>query len=157
MPRIKSVTNVVYTREAKVTSKEYLLQIKEQNKNIRKQKEYIQRLKDSLGIAGISYDEDRVQKSSDFDKFAKIFGQIDEEEKTLALMKDRFVHTRVKIINQIHQLDNEKHKDVLNLVYVDEKSLKKVAYEMSFSYDYVKELHIAALQAFEEKFLPQPA
>jgi DNA-directed RNA polymerase specialized sigma subunit len=140
-----------------VTAKEYLLQIKEQNNHIRKQQEYIQRLKDSLGIAGISYDKERVQTSHEPDSFAKIICQIDEEEQVLDKMKTRLVNIRVKIINEIHQLGNEKHQDVLNHVYVDEMSLKKTASAMHFSYDYVKELHIAALNEFEEKFLPQSA
>ena len=140
-----------------MTAKEYLLQIKEQKQNIRKQQEYIQRLKDSLTIAGISYDKERVQSSPDPDKFAKIFGQIDEEEQRLADMQTRFVNTRVKIINQIHELKDDRYDRLLNLVYVDDKSLKKAAHEMSFSYDYVRELHLAALQVFEDKFPPQPA
>lgn len=141
----------------KLTAKEYLLQIKEQKQNIRKQEEYIQRLRDSLTIAGISYDKERIQSSPDPDKFAKIFGQIDEEEKRLEDMKTRFVNTRVKIINQIHELDDIKHQDVLYQVYVDDKTLKKASFAMSFSYDYVKELHLAALQAFDQKFPPQSA
>lgn len=140
-----------------MTAKEYLLQIKEQKQNIRKQEEYIQRLRDSLTIAGISYDKERIQSSPDPDKFAKIFGQIDEEEKRLEDMKTRFVNTRVKIINQIHELDDIKHQDVLYQVYVDDKTLKKASFAMSFSYDYVKELHLAALQAFDQKFPPQSA
>lgn len=138
-----------------MTAKEYLLQIKEQKQNIRKQEEYIQRLRDSLTIAGISYDKERIQSSSDPDKFAKIFGQIDEEEQRLEDMKTRFVNTRVKIINQIHELDDIKHQDVLYQVYVDDKTLKKASFAMSFSYEYVKELHLAALQAFDQKFPPQ--
>lgn len=99
-----------------MTAKEYLLQIKEQKQNIRKQEEYIQRLRDSLTIAGISYDKERIQSSPDPDKFAKIFGQIDEEEQRLEDMKTRFVNTRVKIINQIHQLAEEKHQNVSYLM-----------------------------------------
>ena len=122
-----------------------------------KQQEYIQRLKDSLGIAGISYDKDRVQSSPDPDKFAKIFAEIDEEEERLAMMKRKLTFIRVKIIKQIHELSDDKHKDVLYYIYVDGKNLKKAAQAMCFSYDYVKEIHIAALQAFEEKFPPQSA
>ena len=122
-----------------------------------KQQEYIQRLKDSLGIAGISYDKDRVQSSPDPDKFAKIFAEIDEEEERLAMMKRKLTFIRVKIIKQIPELSDDKHKDVLYYVYVDGKNLKKAAQAMCFSYDYVKEIHIAALQAFEEKFPPQSA
>ena len=72
-------------------------------------------------------------------------------------MKTRFVNTRVKIINQIHQLAEEKHQNVLYLVYVDDKTLKKASQEMCFSYEYVKELHGAALQAFDLMFPPQSA
>lgn len=140
-----------------MTAKEYLLQIKEQKQNIRKQEEYIQRLRDSLTIAGISYDKERIQSSPDPDKFVKIFGQIDEEEQRLEDMKTGFVNTRVKIINQIHQLAEEKHQNVLYLVYVDDKTLKKASQEMCFSYEYVKELHGAALQAFDLMFPPQSA
>lgn len=140
-----------------MTAKEYLLQIKEQKQNIRKQEEYIQRLRDSLTIVGISYDKERIQSSPDPDKFAKIFGQIDEEEQRLEDMKTRFVNTRVKIINQIHELDDIKHQDVLYQVYVDDKTLKKASFAMLFSYEYVKELHLAALQAFDQKFPPQSA
>lgn len=139
-----------------VTIKEYLLQIKEQNIKVKKQQEYIQRLKDSLDIAGISYEEEKVQSSVEPDKFAKIFSQIEEEEKILDIMKNTLIRTRVKIINQIQQLDNSKHKDILNIVYVDGKNLRKAAQEMKFSYDYIKEIHLSALQAFEEKFPLQP-
>ena len=140
-----------------MTAKEYLLQIKKQKQNIRKQEEYIQRLRDSLTIAGISYDKERIQSCPDPDKFAKIFGQIDEEEQRLEDMKTRLINTRVKIINQIHQLEDGKHQDVLYLVYVDDKTLKKASQEMCFSYEYVKELHGVALQAFDQKFPPQSA
>lgn len=140
-----------------MTTKEYLLQIKEQGKNILNQEEYIQRLRDSLGVAGIRYDKERVQSSPEPDKFARIFGQIFEEEEKLQQMKDDLALKRVEIINQIHQLEDSKHQNVLYIVYVDGKNLKKAAQTMSFSYEYVKEIHIAALQAFEEKFPPQSA
>lgn len=133
------------------------MQIKKQGKNILNQEEYIQRLRDSLEVAGIRYDKERAQSSPEPDKFARIFGQIFEEEEKLQQMKDDLVLKRVEIINQIHQLEDSKHQNVLYIVYVDGKNLKKAAQAMSFSYEYVKEIHIAALQAFEEKFPPQSA
>lgn len=133
------------------------MQIKEQRNDILNQEEYIQRLRDSLGVVGIRYDKERMQSSPEPDKFAKIFGQIFEEEEKLQQMKDDLALKRVEIINQIHQLEDSKHQNVLYIVYVDGKNLKKAAQAMSFSYEYVKEIHIAALQAFEEKFPPQSA
>lgn len=134
-----------------MTTKKYLLQIKEQNIKIKQQQEYIKRLKDSLDIASISYAEEKVQSSVETDKFAKIFSQVDEEEKTLEVMKNTLIKTRVKVINQIQQLDNDKHKDILNIVYVDCKNLREAAQEMKFSYNYAKEIHLSALKAFEKK------
>jgi hypothetical protein len=58
-------------------------------------------------------------------------------------------------VNMIHELENEKHRRLLNIVYVDMKSLKKAANIMCFSYDYIKELHLEALSTFTEKFPPQ--
>lgn len=133
------------------------MQIKEQRNDILNQEEYIQRLRDSLDVAGIRYDKERVQSSPEPDKFAKIFGQIFEEEEKLQQMKDNLALKMVEIINKIHQLEDSKHQNVLYIVYVDGKNLKKAAQAMCFSYDYVKEIHIAALQAFEKKFPPQSA
>ena len=138
-----------------VTTKEYLLQIKEKERDIKKQQEYIQRLKDSLDVVGISYDKEKVQGSSDYNKFAKVFSLIDEEEQNLIMMREILVKLKVKVINQIYQLADDKYKDVLYFVYVEGKSLKRVAFIMKFSYEYMKKIHLDALQAFDEKFPPQ--
>ena len=138
-----------------LTTKEYLQSINDMKHKIVDQVEYIQRLRDSLGIAGISYDKDRVQTSHDGDKFSEIFARIDEEEKVLEEMQELLVNKRVRILNEIHELDDDKHKRLLNIIYVDCKNLKKCANIMNFSYDYIKELHGEALQAFSEKFPPQ--
>ena len=131
------------------------MQIKDLIDEIEKQQDHIQRLKSSLGIAGISYDKERVQGSPELDKFAYIFAQIDNTERILEDLKTELVQTRVKIINMIHQLENEKYRKLLNIVYVDMKSLKDAVNIMCFSYDYIKELHLEALDAFFEKFLLQ--
>ena len=138
-----------------LNSKEYLLQIKYLTNDIKEQEDFIQRLKDSLDIAGIRYDKERVQSSPELDKFAYIFAQIDNEEKVLETLKTKLIETKVEIINRIHELEDEKHRRLLNIAYVDMKSLKKAAKIMCFSYDYVKELHLNALNEFSEKFPPQ--
>ena len=127
------------------------MQIKDLHNKIREQEEHIQRLIDSLGIAGISYDKERVQGSPEFDRFAYVFAQIDQEERILESLKTKLIEIKVKIINMIRELENEKHRRLLNIVYVDMKSLKKAANIMCFSYDYIKELHIEALNVFSEK------
>ena len=130
------------------------MKIKNLIDDIAEKQDHIQRLKESLDVAGICYDKERVQSSPELDKFAYIFAQIDTEEQVLESLKTELIQTRVKIINMIHQLENEKHRKLLNIVYVDVQSLKKAANIMCFSYDYVKELHLEALDAFSEKFPP---
>lgn len=137
-----------------MNAKEYLSQIKDMNKRVRIQQEYIERLIYSLGIAGISYDKDRVQSSVDGDKFSKVFAQIDEEKQLLDEMIENLVKLRVKIINEIHELEDDNQQQILYLTYVDCESLKKICNIMNFSYQYVKELHGEALVSFESKFLP---
>ena len=129
------------------------MQIKYLTDDIAEKQSQIQRLKESLDIAGISYDKERVQSSPELDKFAHVFAQIDKEERTLEDLKTKLVETRVKIINMICQLENEKHRKLLNIVYVDMNILKKASDIMCFSYDYIKELHLEALDVFFEKFL----
>lgn len=136
-----------------MTAKEYLSQIKIKNREIKQQEEYIERLICSLGIAGIRYDKDRVQSSPGPDTFANVFAQIDEEQQRLKDMKETLAITRVQIINQIHEMSDSKFQDVLNYVYVDCKSLKRVAGIMNFTYQYIKELHSQALVEFEN-YLP---
>lgn len=138
----------------KLTAKEYLLQIENLTNRIKEQEEYIQRLKDSLSIAGISYDKDRVQTSPDPDKFGHIFAQIDEQEKVLEDMKTKLVNVRVEALNIIHKIEDDRYRRILTTIYVDMRSLKKAANILSFSYDYMKELHQEALNAFSENFPP---
>lgn len=135
-----------------MNAKEHLSQIKDAMNIIKDKEEYIQRLRDSLSIAGISYDKDKIQTSPTHDRFAEVFSKIDEEEEKLKRMKEDVASLRCNILNEIQQLDNEKYRRILNIIYVDCKSMRKCASIMSFSYDYVKELHVAALQAFKDKF-----
>ena len=134
-------------------AKKYLSRIKDKTEKIQEQEECIQRLRDTLGIAGIRYDKDRVQTSPDPNKTANIVAKIIEEEQILDDMKQSLINYRIKVIDEIKQIDNENFRKVLNVVYVDMKTLKECSQIIGFSYDYVRELHPQALKAFEEKFL----
>lgn len=138
-----------------MTVKEYLSLVKLKQEQITEKEEYIARLRRSLEIIGIDYDRDSVQTSPDGDKYADTFGKIIEAEKDLITMKKMFVNFRVKVLDMIQKLPEKKHRDVLQYVYLDCLKLKKCAVIMGFSYDYVRELHLDALKAFEEKFPQQ--
>lgn len=133
-------------------AKQYLMQVSQMKENIQDQEDKIQRLRDTLDVQGISYDKERVQTSPDFDKFAKVFAKIEDEQKELDALKERFIDFRLTVIEQIYSLDEVLFRQVLNGKYIDYMTLKQCAVDMGYSYDYVRELHNKALHAFEDKF-----
>lgn len=135
-----------------LNAKQYLMSIKYKTERIAEQEEYIQRLRNTLGVSGISYDKDRVQTSKVGDKTAEIICKIVDEEEKLENMQQVLMKLRIKILDQIRQIENENYRKVLNVVYVDMHNLKECSRIIGFSYDYVRELHIKALNSFEEKF-----
>lgn len=135
-----------------MTAKEYLMQVKYKHNDIVEQEEYIERLRGSLDIQGIRYDRDKIQSSPEPDRISKMFAIIFEEEAKLEKMKDEFVQFKIKVIQQIHQLDYSVYKHILNYVYIDLMNLKQCSLKIGFSYDYTRELHRKALDAFREKF-----
>ena len=133
-------------------AKDYLSQVKKKAKAVQEQKELIQRLRDSLDLAGVQYDKDRVQSSPDTDKFGKIFAEIEEQEKVLEEKRTAFMEFRVLVIYQIRKIPNAQFREVLNRVYIDFLNIKQCSEEMNYSYIYVRELHMKALNAFERMY-----
>ena len=132
-------------------AKDYLNQIRFKTERIVEQEEYIFRLRQSLGIAGIDYSKDKIQ-TSPTDRTSEIIAKIVDEEVKLNEMKQNLIQFRIDVIDMIRQLNNENHKKILNTVYVDLHNLKECSKVVGFSYDYTRELHVDALKAFEEKF-----
>lgn len=133
-------------------AKEYLSHVKELQDRILEKEEYIERLRSTLGIAGIRYDIDRVQTSPDLDRFAHTFSKIFDAEDEVKQMKESLMFYKVQVIDMIQQMPDLNHRKVLNCVYLDYLSLKKCAEKIHYSYDYVRELHVQALNAFEELY-----
>ena len=117
-------------------AKQYLMQVSQMKENIQDQEDKIQRLRDTLDVQGISYDKERVQTSPDFDKFAKVFAKIEDEQKELDALKERFIDFRLTVIEQIYSLDEVLFRQVLNGKYIDYMTLKQCAVDMGYSYDY---------------------
>ena len=65
---------------------------------------------------------------------------------------DKFSDAKEQIIRQIRGLHNARYSQVLFKVYVQFKSLKVASGEMGMSYQYVRNLHKAALTKFEETY-----
>ena len=141
-----------------MTVKEYLMQLQTLEKGIVDQKEYIETLRESLtSIGGMEMNPDKVQSSgADKDKFAKVIAKIIDAEQKLKETEQEFCLLKVQIAEQIHGMDDLILKKLLKLRYIDWKNhgtIKKVADALGYSYDYTKELHRNALEAFDRMFL----
>lgn len=60
--------------------------------------------------------------------------------------------TQNNILSMIQEMDNPIYRDFLILRYVKKKTLLQIAQGMSYSEDYIKKLHKAALSAFEKQY-----
>ena len=133
-----------------MTGKEYLSAVQDKDKDIVAQEEYIESLRSVLESISVKLSDDRVQSTSDPDKFGKIFAQIDEEEKKLEKMKSDFLMYKVGAITAIKNVETEKHRRLLYERYIHYKPFKTISVLMGYSYDYVLELHGNSLIEFEE-------
>jgi hypothetical protein len=131
-----------------LTAKEYLCNVQDKDKEIIAQEEYIEALRGVLESISVNMDSERVQSTSDPDKFGKIFAQIDEEERKLKRMKDDFLIYKLGVVTAIKQVQTDKHRKLLYEKYINYKSFKVIAVLMNYSYDYILELHGNALTEF---------
>ncbi len=107
----------------------------------------------STSIGSIDYSKDKVQTSRSGDApYTKIICRIVDLDEEINREIEIFMNERHKIINQIQQLSNVKHIDILYKRYVEYKGFEVISSEMNFTYQYVLELHRYALQNFERTY-----
>lgn len=136
-----------------MTVQEYLQQIKVLDTKIQQKREQYRRLvEQASGSGGISYDKDVVQTSKTGDRLERLIIQYVDLEKVIQEEQLNFEMMKHIIINQIQSLNEDRYMNVLFKRYVEYKSYELIAIEMSYSFDYVKELHRDALNFFKEKF-----
>lgn len=136
-----------------MTVQEYLQQIKVLDTKIQqKQEQYRRLVEQASGSGGISYDKDVVQTSKTGDRLERLIIQYVDLEKVIQEEQLHFEMMKHTIINQVQSLNEDRYMNVLFKRYIEYKSYELIAVEMSYSFDYVKELHRDALNFFKEKF-----
>lgn len=104
-------------------------------------------------IMGIDYSKDRVQTGTFGDApYTNIITRIVDLSAEIDSEIDSFVDKKHRIINQIQSLQNVNHTSLLYKRYVEFKRLEVIAVEMSYTYQYIRELHGHALQDFERTY-----
>lgn len=136
-----------------MTAKEYLGQLESLDVKIHHEIQEKKALWESLGsISSPDFSKERVSGgnvTSDaafVNKICKIF----ELEAEIEQGTNDYYDLKHTIIGQIHDLQNLNHIKLLYKLYVENKSLKQIAKEMHYAYDYVRTMHLKALQEFEK-------
>lgn len=132
-----------------MNGKELLLHVVDLQKEVDKITAHIKRLKSTLTSTGISYDKERIQISTDPDKISTVYAEIDEQEREKEALQKKCVEAKLKAVKMINTLDQELHKSVLHLKYIEGCSFKGIAKEIEYSYEYIVEVHGHALKAIE--------
>lgn len=129
-------------------AKEYLLQIRKIEDQIRQIEWNAADIRSRLTAHGIRYDGDRVQTSAG-DPMSEAFARLDEvereERRTLADLRRK----RTEIAQMLYPLP-EKYSNLLYLRYCKLMRLDKVADTMGYSYEYIRRMHGEALREFGE-------
>lgn len=143
------------SRGLHMTAKEYLMKLKILDVKINQKLEEISALRASLkSISSVNTTEERVKGGSSAGdaRFVRTLAKIDKMEYKVDEEIDRFVDEKHKIINEIQELSNPLHIDILYKKYVEFKRLEAVAVELDKSYQYIVEVHGYALKEFANKF-----
>lgn len=110
----------------------------------------LQHMRDRIHIMGsFDYSRDRVQ-STPTSGNKQIEDLVDFENQLLEMIKEE-QKLKDKIITEIQQLEDPVHVEILFRRYVAWKSLKQIANDMNYAYQYVVNLHGQALKEFAKK------
>lgn len=137
----------------KLTARQYLEQLQELDTNINQDLERLEDMKtNACSTGGIDYSAERVQTSPSGDTLCRQVTNYVAFNDKINTEIDRFSDAKEQIIKQIRGLHDARYSQVLFKVYVQFKTLKVASGEMGMSYQYVRNLHRAALARFEETY-----
>jgi hypothetical protein len=133
-----------------MTGQEELDQIRIYKERVEEQRMYIAELRSAMsGLTWISYDKDSVQTSPDADPMLDKIMKIEKAEKKLKHLEEVWVSWKIMCIDRIHMMDVGDLQKILYLIYIHDRTLKDVAEEMCWSYDYMKKRHRDAVREYE--------
>ena len=111
------------------------------------------------GLRSKPLDPDPVQTSISGDTMSLTVARYLDLEAELNEDIDLYVHTKDRIIHQIHDLEDPRYVELLHLRYVKYLRLEEIACVMvrtdgrPYSYVHIRRLHGKALQEFQKKHM----
>lgn len=131
-------------------TKQYLGQISRLDRMIKNKMTELSQYKDLIYGLSAVVNEERVQKSPDFDKMTGKVAKVLKIESKIDELIDEYVDKKNLIISQIDSMENEIYYEILFARYIEKKTFEKIADEMMYSWRQIIRLHGKALQEFEK-------
>lgn len=128
-----------------MTAREYLSRVERIKVEIEQKKEERRELLECATSITAFFGSDKVQSSPKHDRMAGLVTRAADMEREIAFMVASLWDERNKIVNQIHALNTLNYITLLYKRYVQNKSLGQIAEEMSYSDQYVREMHCKAI------------
>lgn len=138
-----------------MTAKEYLQQIEILDELIEAKQVELFQLRRLATSVTVPTDREAVQTSGTSDKVGEMVVKIVDLENEINEMIDDFIDRKIKCINIIDQIKPPLYHKVLHKHYVQYKPLTDIASEISYSYQYILEIHAKALQEVEKILFKQ--
>lgn len=135
-----------------MTGMEYLNQLKNISVIIKQMEKEKMELESRLyTISAINTERQKVKSSHGNKPYSLVDKYIDKKTEVEKVIVE-YIDIRNCIINQIQNLDNFKHIDILYKRYVEFKKFYNIADEMGYSNSSVMNIHSKAIKEFENKY-----
>lgn len=135
-----------------MTAKQYLRQVRKAQLQIQRLSEEIEERRTAITSTAAPILGDRVQTSPS-DHFAAAMAQLMDMDMRRAEEMLDYLILKDKISEQVRSIEPEIYQTVLYKRYINAMSLRKIAEEEGYSYDWICHVHGDALLAFSKKFL----
>lgn len=137
-----------------MTAKEYLGQVEFLKRRIKQAEEQIQNIKlTAVSTGAIRYDKDMIQSSPTNDSMVNYMIRLEKAEAKYRRLILQHLDVCIKIEGELRNLMPTIYADVLYLRWIKCMKLEDVADELNYSYEYIRQVHGRALQAFSRKYL----
>lgn len=136
-----------------MTAKEYLKQIRSYSNLIQAKEFQLEELKSGqVFMTAITYDKERVNSSTSAESsYIRQSQKIIDLEIDIKKMIEEYLIEKNRIIEEIGSLGNPILEEILFKRYVYYENFETIAIEMGYSYNYVINMHLEALELFNNK------
>lgn len=132
-------------------AKSYLTRIRALDSFIKAKQEQLKEIEEKINsVSGANLRFDMASKLTNDDKILDCIIKLDEQRSSISSYITELIRMKEEAQKLIAQMNNENHKLVLELRYIQHKTFEQIAVDMNYSYQYIRNIHGSALRNFEK-------